>query len=504
MAKKKVQSPTAASASKATQQVNRQQIEIKLGSYGTCPASALSDPGLLPRVQDYKRQVAGRMIPLDRREISKRILPADYHASRKVDGEFTVLVYRDGEIFTVNPGGTVRVGLPFMTEAEQLLKDAGIQQALICGELFVHHADSKRERVHDVIAFARSPQSQEDLDRLHFRTFDWLDIDGQAPASFSQAWERLVKIFGKGKSCRPVDTEMVKNAADIEKMFVSIVETDGAEGLVLRSETAGSFKIKPRHSIDAAVIGFAEGTADRVGMVHDLLLALMRADGSLQVLCRVGGGFTDELRRELLADLKDHVVESEYAEVNSDHVAYQMVEPRWVAEISCLDLVSQSTRGAPIQRMALDWDAAAKKYRIVRRLPLVSVISPQFVRMRDDKRVVAGDVRVSQVAELVDVPLLDRDAHQMTLPGSELMAREVYTKTAKGETMVRKFVMWKTNKADQSDEYPAYVLHFTDYSPNRATPLAREVRVSNSAEQIQQLWDAMKAENIKKGWEKVS
>ncbi len=65
------------------------------------------------------------------------------------------------------------------------------------------------------------------------------------------------------------------------------------------------------------------------------------------------------------------------------------------------------------------------------------------------------------------------------------MAREVYTKSAKGETMVRKFVMWKTNKADQSEEYPAFVIHFTDYSPNRATPLAREVRVSNSPEQIQ-------------------
>ena len=502
MAKKKVQSPTAASASKPTQQVNRAQIEIKLGSYGVCPASALTDPSLLPRVQDYKRQVSGRMIPLDRREISKRILPADYHASRKVDGEFTVLVYRDGEIFTVNPGGTVRVGLPFMTEAEQQLKAAGINQALICGELYVDHADNKRERVHDVIAFARSPQSQDDLNRLHFRTFDWLEIDSQSPANFSEAWERLVKIFGKGKCCRPVDTQMAKNSADIEKMFVSIVETDGAEGLVLRSETAGSFKIKPRHSLDAAVIGFTESTADRVGMMHDLLLAVMRNDGSLQVLCRVGGGFTDELRRELLADLKDHIVASEYAEVNSDHVAYQMVEPRWVAEISCLDLVSQSTRGAPIQRMALDWDPAERKYRIVRRLPLVSVISPQFVRMRDDKQVNANDIRVSQVAELVDVPLMDRDAHQMTLPSSELMAREVYTKSAKGETMVRKFVMWKTNKSEQSEEYPAYVIHFTDYSPNRATPLAREVRVSNSAEQIEQLWEAMKAENIKKGWEK--
>ncbi len=40
-----------------------------------------------------------------------------------------------------------------MTEAEQQLTAAGINQALICGELYVDHPDKKRERVHDVIAF---------------------------------------------------------------------------------------------------------------------------------------------------------------------------------------------------------------------------------------------------------------------------------------------------------------------------------------------------------------
>ena len=34
--------------------------------------------------------------------------------------------------------------------------------------------------------------------------------------------------------------------------------------------------------------------------------------------------------------------------------------------------------------------------------------------------------------------------------------------------MVRKFVLWKTNK-EQSEDYPAFVVHFTDFSPNRKT-----------------------------------
>ncbi len=503
MAKSKAKTTKSHAGGAAIGLLKRDQIDIKFGKYGTCPPAALSDPTLLPKVQEYKRQIASRMIPLDRHEITKRIPAADYLASRKVDGEFTVLVYRDGETFCVNPGGTIRVGLRFLDEAEQQLKDAGVKQALVCGELYVAHPDGKRERVHDVIQYTRSPQSQDEVDQLQFKCFDWLEVDGQPPASVSTGWQWLEKTFGKGKYCTIVDTTAAKNASDVDKLFQSVVEQAGAEGLVLRSESAGNFKIKPRHSVDAAIIGFTEGTGDRVGLLHDLLLALMRSDGSLQVFCRVGGGFTEDMRREMLADLKDHVVGSEYAEVNSDHVAYQMVEPRWVAEISCLDLVSQNTRGAPIQRMALDWVAQEKQYKIVRRLPLVSVISPQFVRLREDKRVNLNDVRVAQVANVVDIPMLDRDAHKMALPTSEIMAREVYTKQLKGETMVRKFVMWKTNKSEMGDEFPAYVVHYTDYSPNRASPLAREVRVSNSAEQIQQLWDELKAENIKKGWEQV-
>jgi hypothetical protein len=70
--------------------------------------------------------------------------------------------------------------------------------------------------------------------------------------------------------------------------------------------------------------------------------------------------------------------------------------------------------------------------------------------------------------------------------------------------MVRKFVMWKTNKENVSREHPAFVVHFTDFSPNRATPLTRDIRVSNSREQIDQLFESLKQENVKKGWEPVS
>jgi len=110
-------------------------------------------------------------------------------------------------------------------------------------------------------------------------------------------------------------------------------------------------------------------------------------------------------------------------------------------------------------------------------------------------------VRIAQVTDIVEVALADRDARQMTLPKSELLHREVYTKDLKGQTMVRKFLMWRTNKEAAGDEFPAYVVHYTDFSPNRKDALAREVRVSSSPEQIQQLFTALKEENIKAGWQ---
>ena len=120
--------------------LDKSRIEIKLGDYGIAPASALADPSLLPRVQEYRRQTGSRMYPLDKEDIQKKIAATEYHVSRKVDGEFTVLIYRDGEAFTLNPGGTVRVGLAWLDEAARLLSKANIQDAMIAGELYVTHS----------------------------------------------------------------------------------------------------------------------------------------------------------------------------------------------------------------------------------------------------------------------------------------------------------------------------------------------------------------------------
>ena len=483
--------------------IQKSLLKVVLGKYLSGPATCIPDPKILPEVQQYKRLVASQLIPLARHDINRKIPDGPLLISRKLDGEFNVAVYRDGELFTVNPGGTVRVGLPFFDEMKKLLQAAKIKNAMIAGELYIHLDGYKRCRVHDAVSVLRHPDDQAQMDLVKFAVFDLISIEDDRLAQvYSATWLQIEKLFNGGKQVHPVETIAANSCKQVDSQFQEWVEKESAEGIVVRSDSAGNFKLKPLFTLDAVVIGFTESTEDRAGMMHDLLLAVRRKDGAYHVLCRVGGGFSEDQRRTMLSDLNDMVVGSEYAEVNSDHVAYQMVKPEWVIEISCLDLVAQNTRGRPVNRMTLKWDESENQFKVIRRLPLVSVISPQFLRIREDKTVAnIADTRIQQIDDIVPVPLANADTNELTLPKSTLMQREVYVKTLRGEQLVRKFLMWKTNKESESENYPAFVAYHSDYSPSRKVPLTREVRVSNSETQILALWHELKEENIKKGWE---
>lgn len=487
--------------------LDKSKIDFKIGSYGIANGATLEDPTWLPRVQSYRRQLSARMVAFDKSTAEKKMPGGEFHVSRKIDGEFNVLIYRDGDALLVNPGGTVRLGLPVLDDAIAALKKAKISSAMITGELHVRRDDGKRARVHDVSRFARKPENQKQVDSLCFAPFDILEVDEEEWGDdYPTTWKWLTETFGESNRAIPVETQIEKGSKSVLNLFKQWVEEEDGEGIVARSDENGWFKIKPRHTLDVSVIGFAEGTDDRTGMLHDLLLGIYRGDGSVQVLGRVGGGFSDDQRRDFLVDLRDLVVQSEYAEINSDRVAYEMVRPEWVIEISCLDLISNTTRGATIDRMVLEWEPDSEDeekgiWRTTRRLPLCSVISPQFIRIRDDKTPGPDDCKFAQITDLVEVEMSDATSEELQLPKSEILKREVRVKELKGKQMVRKLIMWKTNKADVTQgEFPAYVIHLTDFSPNRKDPMKREIRVSDSKEQIDELYQKLSDASFVKGW----
>lgn len=422
------------------------------------------------------------------------------YATRKYDGEFALLFFDGKDMLSVNPGGTVRVGLPAYLEAAKLLKKAKVKSCILGGEIYLKDEPSQAQRVQQVVRVLRNPDSEKQLERLGLAVFDVIEHDGEEVDSTPAVYNLLDKWFKGGKQAHAAEYVVADTSDEVMEAFTEWVIGEGAEGLVVRHDRAGWFKLKARHNIDAAIIGFSEGSDERKGMLHDLLVAVMREDGTFHELGRVGGGFTDDGRKELAGMLRRRIVPSDYVAVNNDYVAYEMVHPGPVIEISCLDLIPERARGGPVNRMVLEWNG--KRYSALQRMPIVSMISPQFVRLRDDKEATVEDVNIRQISDLVPVPDVERPAIEAKSTPSKLIKREVYTKTMKGNKMVRKILMWKTNKEDEG-QFPAYVVYLTDFSPNRENALERDIKIAHTEKKAKEQFDQLAKKKFVGGWEKV-
>jgi ATP-dependent DNA ligase len=308
-------------------------------------AADLADPSLHTRVQEYRRKLSGMMKPLSGEDIFRIPKATGYYATRKYDGEFTVVIWDGKNIISINPGGTVRVGLPCFEEAARLLKKAKVKSCLLSGELYIAGDKSKKNRIHHVVKLLRSPATDDQLKKLSLAVFDIIEHDEKPVTTAKENFALLKKWLGKGKLVHPVEYVVADKVEPIMEAFTDWVIGEGSEGMVVRHDQAGWYKIKLRHNIDAAIIGFSEGTEDRKGLLHDLLVAVMRNDGTFHEFCRVGGGFTEDDRRIIADELRRRIVPSDYVAVNNDYVAYEMTAPGPVIEISLLDLITESSKG---------------------------------------------------------------------------------------------------------------------------------------------------------------
>lgn len=464
-------------------------------------AADLSDPSLQATAIDYKRRLSTAMKAVSGQDIGRIHAARGYYVTRKYDGEFGLIVFDGESVITLHPSGTVRSGLPCLQEAAEKLKKAKVASCIMAGEYYLADAAATSRSLEQVLGVLRSPSSKAELDRLSLAIFDLVELDEKPVQAVAKVFQSLDKWFGKAKKVHAVEHREVHKTESIMELYVDWVIGEGSEGLVVRHDKAGMYKIKLRHNLDVAIIGFSEGTENRKEMLHDLLVGVVRPDGTYQELTRVGGGFSDADRKQFVKDLKKRVVPSEYVAVNNDYVAYDMIKPGPVIEMSCLDMIAERSKGGPVNRMVLEW--TGKKYNALSRMPLVSVISPQFVRLRDDKEASVEETSISQVTDLVDVPDATKSADTSSLNPSKLIERHVYTKVMKENLMVRKLLLWKTNK-EESSEFPAYVVYLTDFSPNRKTMLERDIKVASTEKAARELFKDVAAKNFVSGWEKVS
>ncbi|MEY4654114.1 MAG: hypothetical protein RI884_2695 [Pseudomonadota bacterium] len=454
----------------------------------------LADASLLEILQAYKRRVAGTYRALPPSRLGE-LSAAPMWVTRKIDGETWFLVKQSGSVFLASPSGRVLAGdLPVLQQAAKLPEGS-----IVAGELHAR-VSGRRERVGDLAA-ALARDGADAPDGIAFAAFDGVQLAGQPlPIAYDEKLQALSACLPGGTHLQVVPAQALHTGLEVFQRFETEVAQGGAEGLVVRHASGIVYKIKPEISLDAAVIGYTV-KADQPQACRSLLLALRTEDGRFVIAGACGNLGDDAQRRAWFERLQPLHAVSQVRRASDSGGLYQFVQPTLVAEFTVTDLQAELSDGqVPKAQTATFGDAG---WALAGATPSPSLIHPVLKRLREDKAADVTGVRFAQVQEYLPARPGPAAAVAAALPASAVLRREVWTKTTKGQLAVRKLLVWKTNKAEAADRYPAYVVHWTDYSAGRAEPLDRDVRPAPdeaSAQAIAQEWiDA----NIKKGWEKV-
>ena len=326
--------------------------------------------------------------------------------------------------------------------------------------------------------------------------FDIIEIDGKPwkAENYNITHKRLCEIF-KAENIKPVEIRSASNVDEVKEIYDEWVKGEGAEVMVVHTQGNVIWKIKPRHTLDVAVIGYT--ITDRG--IRSLMFAVCREDGLFQEFVEGSTGMTDDQRVDVAKRLGDLHVESQYVMSDSRGVEYQMVRPELVFEISIVELVAKGNDDRVRMNPLLRFDEE-KGWLIEGRTPGVSAINIVVLQERPDKKPNKTDVRVSQLSDLT--PFEELEKEEDDLPESKLLERRVFKKVSGSKTMIHKFLLWKTNK-EQSGRFPAFVVYHTDFSNGRKDMIKRDMLYTNEEKHARELLEAEITSNIKKGWEEV-
>jgi hypothetical protein len=442
---------------------------------------------------DYKKNIAGKFMLVEGSKLRSRVAGSDFCVTRKIDGHLQVLFYKDGDAVLLNSRGIDKAGkLHCLDEAAQCLKNAGIHEAVVAAELYMPR-EVGRPRCADVTSALADDTRR---DQLCLAPFDIVSLDGKPfeGLPYQETYKALSGIFKADAVC-PVQMMHASSLDEVQAIYDEWVECDGAEGLVIHSDSSIVSKVKPRHSIDAAIVGYTTGDLG----VRDLMLSVRREDGLFQVFAVGSGALSDADRASLADRLHAMDVESQYVLTDSRGIAYQMVRPEIVWEVSVIELVARGNDDKVRMNALVRYEDGQWLHEGM--TPGVSAFGLSFIRERSDKKPSESDIRISQLTDLC--PFEEAQSSIGELEKSTVLDRRVYRKISGDKVMLHKFLIWKTNK-EATGRYPAYIFYHTDYSSGRKDILKRDMAYAPDEAGIRRILEAEILDNVKKGWEAVA
>jgi len=444
---------------------------------------------LTEKLLNYKHKVAGKYLPVRSDQITKRVFEMDkYYVSTKIDGNICFINKEGNDVSILSHNNKSFDRTDLEKECLKILKN---KSGLFVGEIYLHN-ENKRTRSYDLkreISNSSSDIRIALFDIISFKNKDYKEND----------WSEKKKILSEnfkstGKVYFLSETEL-SSRKEIEETFNKTIAESNEEGLVVRGENGPVFKIKEYHSFDMVILGYVNGYTNNFSLMKEVLVGVMTEENKFLITGVVANGFDIEQREKLSKDFEKIKVDSDSIIVSGAKIPFTMVKPMHVVEIESTDIINSTSDGL-INRPLIDFK---KNYIFQKNSNSVSLTTPVYTRFRDDKKVNLNDIGINQITRVIEIP--EEESDTSVKPKSKIINKEVYTKTMKGATNVKKFLVWDTTSKD--DNYPKFVYYKIDYSPTRKDKMKRDIKVSNSKKQILSIFKDEIESDIKSGWNKI-
>lgn len=316
-------------------------------------------------------------------------------ATVKYDGELTAVAFREGQMLaSFNRYGRVRFEYPALDEYCDLIRAAGHKSAVVFAELYAVSPDGTPLPLNETMSIIKKPRTPEAEHQIRLAIFDIYSLDGEVIYGRTPYADRFILIhdmFRKGQYVHPVaGRDFETGDKVVEELWKKHVLDENYEGLVIRGD--GAVKIKPKFSIDLAVVGIFAGKGRHQGTLGGLITAFMDRDGRFLYAARPGTGLSD-VERDVFWNLL-------YPQVIQEGKFFgrkgtMLVPPTIVVEVIASSFVERKVE-------AMIFDPVSGLYYDVDKQPGWTLQFPRFIRIREDKTVNPDDLRLEQVPILAD------------------------------------------------------------------------------------------------------
>ena len=184
-------------------------------------------------------------------------------ADIKYDGELNYIRFDQAEPYTINKYGTMRYDFPALNSISSELKSAGVQSAVLVGELYWD--EGKLGALYDLL-------SKKKDDGVRLKLFDMVELDGGNTRK-EELITRREMMNEVGMSAHSAKCWVVGDKKEAGKVFDNVVK-DGYEGIVVKSLDSiynvgpcSWVKMKYKDQNDLVVVDI-DKTKERIEVMH--------------------------------------------------------------------------------------------------------------------------------------------------------------------------------------------------------------------------------------------